>query len=129
MNDDVLKPINYTDPVNSSNNSSARSAITIKWDETALFENKLERIITQKWLATYPNGQEAWSEFRRTRFPEIFTVVNNYSGGLINTAAQIRRIPFPNIEYQTNGPAVNQAVSLLGGPDNGATKLWWDKRP
>jgi hypothetical protein len=129
MNDDVLKPVNYTDPVNSSNNSSARSAITIKWDETALFENKLERIITQKWLATYPNGQEAWSEFRRTRFPEIFTVVNNYSGGLINTAAQIRRIPFPNIEYQTNGPAVNQAVSLLGGPDNGATKLWWDKRP
>lgn len=129
INDATLKPANYTDPANSSNSASALSTITIKWNELGTFEEKLERIITQKWLATYPNGQEAWSEFRRTRYPKIFTVANNYSGGLINTTTQIRRIPFPNIEYQTNGAAVNQAVSLLGGPDNGATKLWWDKKP
>ncbi|MFX9224372.1 SusD/RagB family nutrient-binding outer membrane lipoprotein, partial [Acinetobacter baumannii] len=43
------------------------STITIKWDPAATKAQMLERIITQKWLAMYPDGQEAWSEFRRTR--------------------------------------------------------------
>lgn len=129
LSNNTAIPAAYTDPVTPSNNSAAISTIAIQWNESAGFEEKLERIITQKWIAIYPNGQEAWSEFRRTRYPKIFTVANNYSGGLINTTTQIRRIPFPNIEYQTNSAAVNQAVSLLNGPDNGATKLWWDKKP
>ena len=32
-------------------------------------ENKLEQIITQKWLALYPSGVEAWAECRRTGYP------------------------------------------------------------
>ena len=28
----------------------------------------------------------------------------------------------------TRIPAVQEAVKLLGGPDNGGTKLWWDKK-
>jgi len=130
LTDAVSKPVNYIDPVNSSNNISASiNNVTIQWSNAANFETKLERIITQKWIAMFPNGQEGWSEFRRTKYPRIFPVANNFSGGIINTATQIRRIPFPNIEYQTNAQAVNAAISLLGGADNGATKLWWDKKP
>ena len=44
----------------------AVSTITPKWDENASKEVKLERIITQKWLALYPEGAEAWAEQRRT---------------------------------------------------------------
>ena len=39
---------------------------------------------------------------------------------------QIRRVPFPNSEYQGNKEEVEKAITLLGGPDNGATRLWWD---
>jgi hypothetical protein len=38
----------------------------------------------------------------------------------------IRRIPFLDFDKATNGPAVQAALPLLGGPDNAATRLWWD---
>jgi Susd and RagB outer membrane lipoprotein len=116
----------YTDPKNSANSSPALSTITIAWDPAATNEQKLERIITQKWIALFPNGQEAWAEFRRTGYPELFSVVNNLSGGSISTQVQIRRLPYPTSEYNTNGAAVQAAVQTLGGPDNGGTRLWWD---
>ena len=120
-------PTAYTDPKNSANNSPALSTITIQWDPAATNEQKLERIITQKWLAIFPDGQEAWADFRRTGYPKLFTVVNNLSGGTIDTQTQIRRLPYPTNEYNTNGAAVQSAVSkLLNGADNGGTRLWWD---
>lgn len=109
--------------------SSALSTITIRWDDAAILDVKLERILTQKWIAMYPDGQEAWSEFRRTRFPKVFPVVSNQSGGTIVTNTQIRRLPFPQSEYQSNGAGVATGAGKLGGPDNGGTKLWWDKKP
>lgn len=124
-------PAPYSDPNNAGNNVVAGallSTITIKWNDAANFETNLERIITQKWIAMYPDGQEAWSEFRRTGYPKVFPVVLNNSRGLINTATQIRRLPFPAAEYQTNASNVVAATSLLGGADNGGTKLWWDKK-
>jgi len=130
--DSLSKPLAYTDPSNAGNSVSAGanlSTIIIKWKEADALETKLEKILTQKWIAVYPDGQEAWSEFRRTRYPKVFPVVVNNSGGLINTATQIRRLPFPQSEYQSNGTGVSTGVGLLGGPDNGGTKLWWDKKP
>jgi hypothetical protein len=82
--------------------------------------------MTQKWLAMFPEGQEAWTEFRRTGYPKLFTVVNNKSNGTIDTQIQIRRLNYPQNEYSTNGAAVRAAVQLLGGPDNAGTRLWWD---
>lgn len=116
----------YTDPKNNANNAAALSTITIKWNNNATNEQKLERIITQKWLAMFPEGQEAWTEYRRTGYPRLFPVVINNSNGTINTATQIRRIPYPSGEYTSNGNAVAAAVSSLGGPDTGGTPLWWD---
>ena len=77
-------------------------------------------------LYTSPLGQEAWSEFRRTGYPKIYEIVNNESGGVISSSVQIRRVPFPYSEYQGNKEEVEKAVKLLGGPDTGATRLWWD---
>ncbi|SDL29696.1 Susd and RagB outer membrane lipoprotein [Pedobacter steynii] len=129
-NTDTQAP--YTDPINVANNVAANSPLlsktTIKWDEGATMEQKLERIITQKWIAIFPDGQEAWSEFRRTGYPKIFPVVNNQSGGTINTEKQIRRLPFSEDEYKNNNAEVTKAVGLLNGADNGGTKLWWDKK-
>ena len=106
----------------------ALSEITVAWNESASFEESLERIITQKWLAMYPLGQEAWSEFRRTGYPKIFPVVDNLSNGLVSTEVQVRRSPFPESEYSGNRTEVEKGVELLGGLDNGGTRLWWDQK-
>lgn len=121
------KPIRFQDMVGSSG-IAASSTITIAWQESASFETKLERIITQKWIAMFPEGQEAWSEFRRTGYPRIFPVVSNRSNGQINTTTQIRRIVFPQEEYNKNREEVDKAIGLLGGSDTGGTKLWWDAK-
>lgn len=127
--DNVSKPKDYTDFATggSSNSRSALSTITIKWDEAAVTDVKLERIITQKWLALYPNGQEAWSEFRRTGFPKIFPISLNR--GNIDVAKQVRRLPYPLAQYQQNAEQIAKGIILLGGADNGGTRLWWDKKP
>lgn len=132
LQDEKSLPAPYADQENTANSvgrGAGLSTVTIKWDEAANFETKLERIITQKWIALYPNGQEAWSEFRRTRYPKLFPVMVNNSGGTINTATQIRRIPYPEGEGRTNTENYTKGTTLLGGPDNGGTKLWWDKKP
>jgi hypothetical protein len=121
----------YSDPTNSANNIAAGSSqlnnITIAYNPGDSFEHNLQRIITQKWLAIFPDGQEAWSEFRRTGYPSLFYVVSNQSGGLISTTNFVRRLPFPNDEDLNNPKGVATGVTALGGPDNGGTKLWWDK--
>lgn len=120
----------YIDLVKASNNVPAGSpylsTVTIKWDDADTYQRKLERIITQKWLAGWPDGEEAWAEYRRTGYPVLMPVVINNSGGTINSLVEIRRLPFPQDEVNNNGPAVQKAIGLLGGPDNGGTRLWWD---
>ena len=65
------------------------------WDEEASRETKLEKIITQKWIACYPEGCEAWAEQRRTGYPRLFPVLVNKSNGKIDTRTMIRRLNFP----------------------------------
>jgi hypothetical protein len=126
----TAKAAGYADPKNTSYSvplgDMALSTITVKWNTTGTTEENLERIITQKWISMFPDGQEAWSEFRRTGYPKLFPVKVNNSNGLIPNT--VRRIPFPSAEYQTNASGVAGAISLLGNPDNGGSKLWWDKK-
>ncbi|MCW3467153.1 RagB/SusD family nutrient uptake outer membrane protein [Chitinophaga nivalis] len=123
----TFKPDAYVDPKRPANNASAPSDITIRWEDGAAEAKQRERIMTQKWLAMFPEGQEAWTEFRRTGYPRLFPVVNNNSGTTISTNIQIRRLPFPQNEYNTNATEVNNAIKLLGGADNAGTRLWWDR--
>jgi len=134
ITDASATPARYVDKTGGGNSMDALSTITIAWDDAADFETNLERIITQKWIAMYPDGCEGWAEFRRTGYPRLLPVVNNDSQGTIDTDIQVRRCPFPVSEYNTNSDAVNAAVSILagealgGGQDNGGTRLWWDRK-
>lgn len=128
LNDNTRKPANYVDP-NPEFSAQAISTITIKWDESANFETKLERIITQKWIAMFPLGQEAWSEQRRTGYPHFFPVLTNSSDEPQLTTRLASRIPFPPDEQTNNTQNYNEAVKMLSGPDKYGTKLWWDKNP
>ncbi|WP_017257317.1 RagB/SusD family nutrient uptake outer membrane protein [Pedobacter arcticus] len=126
VNDAISLPTGYADPKSALNNSARVSTVTIKWDPLASNELMLEKIITQKWIAMFPEGQEAWTEFRRTGYPKLFTVVTNNSNGTINTDIQIRRLAYPSTEYSTNGKELQIGLNLLGGPDDGGTRVWWD---
>lgn len=119
------KPTNYKDVFFEKNDMKAMSTITPKWNESASNEEKLERIITQKWLAIFPEGAEAWAEQRRTGYPKLFKTLTNQSGGTIDTDKMVRRLPFP-ANLKTDQPELyKQLVDALGGQDNGGTDLWW----
>lgn len=60
LNDESKIPTTYTDPSGLNPYNSQLSTITIKWDESSTDEVKQERIITQKWIANWMLGNEAW---------------------------------------------------------------------
>lgn len=124
--DDLSKPQKYDDPLEENSYTGDVSQITIKWDETADMETKLERIITQKWIANFPLGNEAWADFRRTGYPKLMTIGHNLSSGVIADDGFARRLPYPQREYTENNTNLQEALQMLGGPDNMATRIWWD---
>lgn len=87
---------------------------------------QMEQIITQKWLANYPNGHEAWAEYRRTGYPKLYARINSDNPDSPKDAV-VRRTPFVIGEQQTNAKAVTDAIGKLGGEDKSSTRLWWDK--
>ena len=119
-------PESYRDPMGVNNNSDAPSTITIKWNNASDFETNLERIITQKWIANFPLGNEAWAEFRRTGYPRLMKVLHNLSKGIVDDQLMARRLPYPQSEYNENTENLKAALEMLGGPDNLATRVWWD---
>lgn len=127
LSDDLSKQTACIDPLAPSNSTPAVSTITIKWDEGVAQEQKLERIITQKWLAIFPDGQEAWCDYRRTGYPKLFTAVQNKSNGTVDTQIGPRRLPFILSEGLNNAQGLKFGLSALGGPDNAGTRMWWDK--
>lgn len=128
------RPANYEDPLQNANNIAAVSTIDRKWNDSATEEENLERIITQKYIAIFPDGLEAWSEWRRTGYPRIFKEVlnlSNISARDVNSSGTdggVRRLPFPDSEYRLNGANISAAKALLGGEDNASTAVWWDKK-
>src|SRR5690606_408233 len=127
LNDATAVPTAYTDPKNPDNDGGILTHTTIKWNEGASADEKLERIMIQKWLAIYPEGREAWAEIRRTGYPNVYPNVVNYSGGLIPEGGFIRRLTYPTSITNASKAAVDEAVSqYLGGNDSPYTLLWWD---
>ncbi len=68
-------------------------------------EAQFRSIMIQKWIALFPNAQEAWSEIRRTGYPEVGVV----SYPILSPNAQvqdgnlIQRMSYPDNEYNYNG--------------------------
>lgn len=118
-------PEKYQDPMGANSNDGESATITVKWDDAADFENNLERIITQKWIANFPLGIEAWSEYRRTGYPLLMQVPHNLST-VVKSEEMARRLPYPLREYKENPIHLQEALDNLGGDDNMATKVWWD---
>lgn len=124
--DNIKTANDFIDVKDAANNGAAVNNVTIAWDGAATNEVKLQKIITQKWIANFPEGQEAWSEYRRTGYPKLFRAKHNTSGGTITTEFGPRRINYVQSEKDGNPGGLATGLTLLGGPDNGGTRLWWD---
>ena len=127
-----LKPSAYSFHLtNPSVNVDAPALTQATTEWTGTDEEKLEKIMIQKWIALYPNGQEAWSEYRRTGYPKLHSVVTNYSNGEIDSEVGIRRMRFPTNKSTSAEDIANleSARKLLrGGLDKAGTRLWWDNK-
>ncbi|HLZ87082.1 MAG TPA: SusD/RagB family nutrient-binding outer membrane lipoprotein, partial [Puia sp.] len=107
-------------------NSPAVSTVPIAWSADPSVE--LQQIMTQKWLALFPDGMEAWADWRRSHVMKLYPAANS-DNQLIPDPSKLwlRRIPFLLTERQNNAAGVQTGVTALGGTDNELTPLWWDK--
>jgi len=82
--------------------------------------NALQLIGTQKWIALFFTGLEAWFDWRRTNYPEIEAGPSNQNGDRVPV-----RFTYPLSEQSHNGENREAAVARQGADDIN-TKVWWD---
>ncbi|MEO6348538.1 MAG: SusD/RagB family nutrient-binding outer membrane lipoprotein [Aquaticitalea sp.] len=83
----------------------------------------LKLINEQYWVATFGNGLESFSNWKRSGYPVLVPadVADQLTGGKIP-----RRLPYPGSELLNNPDQVAEAIANQGG--NGLlTRMWWDK--
>lgn len=83
----------------------------------------LKMINEQYWVATFGNGIETFSNWRRSGYPALVphNVATPLNGGVI-----IRRLPYPGSEKLNNPDKVAEAISRQG--DEMTDRMWWDKQ-
>ena len=123
-------PVDYVsvEPLGEGADWPSVTKIGVKWNQGDSNETKLEKIITQKYLALFPLSNEAWTEMRRTGYPKMFPVLNPDEGdGSLEYGDIIRRIPWVPTDPIAMGMVEASGIPALGGlPDEQASRLWWD---
>lgn len=85
----------------------------------------LQQINTQYWIASFLNGIEGWANLRRSGYPAL--APNPYPQAEPEVkGAFIHRLRYPVREVSVNS-ANYQAAVAHQGPDNMATRVFWDK--
>ena len=116
-------PANYASGPGATGNVGANTYGSIPATQNAATITPMARIALQYWLAAYPNGNEAWANWRRTGVPNIKgTLFATNSGGQIP-----RRYVYGVSEYGTNPVQLAIAVGRLTGGDTQDSRIWWDK--
>jgi hypothetical protein len=87
------------------------------------YEDSFEQINTQYWAACFLDWYEAWSNWRRSGYPELTPVnyVGNATGGQIP-----RRMLYPTTEASNNAANYGEAIGRQGS-NTFMTRVWWDK--
>ncbi|WP_234567042.1 SusD/RagB family nutrient-binding outer membrane lipoprotein [Rhodohalobacter sp. 614A] len=80
-----------------------------------------EKIGNQKWVAFYPNGYQAWAEWRRLDYPELEPHDRALSP---DNEIPVRHM-YPSSEEEINTENYEAAISA-NGADTPSRHLWWD---
>ena len=112
-------------------------------------EQRLQKIITQKWIALFPMSLVAWTDYRRTGYPVLLPYcpfAYNYADGSLdeprynwltgevtNEGVTLRRIPYDTSNNEVADEVDETAIPALNAETAGAargnkqgTRLWWD---
>ncbi|MBI2407617.1 MAG: SusD/RagB family nutrient-binding outer membrane lipoprotein [Gemmatimonadetes bacterium] len=81
----------------------------------------LTQILTEKWIALFTQGEEAWSDWRRTGVP-----ANIVSGPSAIVNYVPRRMLYASSEQSVNKDMLDAAIARQGA-DAMNTRMWWDK--
>ncbi|MGN6493238.1 MAG: SusD/RagB family nutrient-binding outer membrane lipoprotein [Agriterribacter sp.] len=83
----------------------------------------LTLIGTQKWIALFFTGLEAWFDWRRTNIPEIIPGPGNQNNNVVPV-----RFAYPTSEQSLNPSSRTAALSAQGwSEDTYNQKVWWDQ--
>ncbi len=125
----LIGAANYNTGVGVGSNIGAGSA---PYDQFRVADNnvqdastptKLSRIALQRWLAVYPNGDQAWAEWRRTGVPNV-----KGTRFATNAGKQIpRRYVYGVNDYNFNNAQTKAAAAkILPAGDTQDGRVWWD---
>jgi len=88
------------------------------------FEEKMDQIQTQKWVALFLDEYEIFANWRRTGYPDLIPV--NYPGNL--TGGKIpTRFVLPDSESTINAANYKEALDRQGVGNALTSTVWWDK--
>jgi hypothetical protein len=93
------------------------------FNTSGTFEQKMNQIHTQIWIALFVDEQEVYANWRRTGYPVLIPV--NFPGNVTNGTIP-RRFKYPTAEYSVNSVNLAEATKRQGA-DTFTTKMWWDK--
>jgi hypothetical protein len=103
---------------------------------SALPAASAETVITQKYIALFLQGFEAWSELRRTGYPravvrpgEVSYVTGNGTEVLFETLEGTdipNRVTYPEVEQNLNPNSYREALARIGTDVLGA-RVWWNR--
>lgn len=137
LNVEAPKGIPYVDPQGLTPDMPSVTKIGVKWNEGDSPEVKLEKIITQKYIASFPYSYESWVDLRRVGYPKLFPILGVAdSDGTIKAGDSkvqtkeniMRRIPWASDDPQTKEDIANTGLPALGegASDTQGQHLWWD---
>ena len=137
LNVEAPKGIAYVDPQGLTPDMPSVTKIGVKWNEGDSPEVKLEKIITQKYIASFPYSYESWVDLRRVGYPKLFPILGVAdSDGTIGAGDSkvqtkeniMRRIPWASDDPQTKEDIANTGIPALGegATDTQGQHLWWD---
>lgn len=137
LNVEASKNIPYVDPQGLTPDMKPVTKIGVKWNEGDSPEIKLEKIITQKYIASFPYSYESWVDLRRVGYPKLFPILGVAdSDGTIKAGDSkvqtkeniMRRIPWASDDPQTKADIEETGLPALGegATDTQGQHLWWD---
>ncbi|KIC94194.1 SusD/RagB family nutrient-binding outer membrane lipoprotein [Flavihumibacter solisilvae] len=93
----------------------------ITWVDAETTEQKMEKIITQKYFTLFFTDFQSWYEHRRTGYPVL-----PVGPGVQNNGEMPARLQYPVSVQSLNRTNYDAAVSAMGG-DQINVKVWWQK--
>ena len=125
---------------------SGKSGVEVSVEDVAAYVDAVsanvgpEAVAVQKYIDLFLNGTEAWTEIRRTGYPEQLVRPGEITGIVDGTPYEfsplsevkgdiISRVKYPTNQSTLNGSSWTEAVAkLTDGTNNYYTKMYFDVR-